>query len=93
MGLVLGWRVAMNANSILVEGVVRPDGSLDVLQKIPLPAGPVQVTVESVSQAPQPERFWKMMETIWANLKADRRTPPTVEEIDAQVAAIRNDAS
>ena len=82
----------MNANAVVVEGVVKPDGSLEVPHKINLPAGPVQVTVESVSQVPQPERFWKMMETIWAKLRGDGRTMPTVDEIDSQIECLRKDA-
>jgi len=82
----------MNAATLIVEGVVKPDGTLEVPQKLRLPAGRVQVTVRSVAEPTQPDRFWKMMESLWADLRAGDRTPRTREEIDAEIDALRNEA-
>jgi hypothetical protein len=49
----------MNTSAVIVEGTVQPDGTLEVTQKVDLPAGSVHVTV-------QPDRFWTMMDSIWA---------------------------
>ena len=35
----------MNAVAVVVEGTVQPDGTLEVTQKVDLPAGRVHVTV------------------------------------------------
>ncbi len=58
----------MNATAVVVEGRVQPDGSLELTQKVSLPAGPVQVTIQPVDEPVQPDRFWKMMESIWADI-------------------------
>ncbi len=82
----------MNAATVVVEGTVQPDGTLEVTQKVNLPAGPVHVTVEPVAEPVQPDRFWTMMESIWAAQLASGRTPRTREEIDAEIEALRNEA-
>src|SRR5205814_3163547 len=40
----------MNATSVTVQGVVKPDGTLEVAGPVSLPAGPVQVQVQPASQ-------------------------------------------
>jgi len=82
----------MNAEVVVVEGRVQPDETLEVTQKVNLPAGPVHVTVQPVAEPVQAERFWKMMESIWAGQLASGRTPRTREEIDAEIEALRNEA-
>ena len=82
----------MSAATVTVEGVVKPDGTLEVPQKLDLPAGRVHVTVQPVTESPQPERFWTMMESLWAHLRAGDRIPRTQEEIDAEIDSMRNEA-
>ena len=82
----------MNAAAVVVEGTVQPDGTLEVTQKVDLPAGRVHVTVQPVAEPVQPDRFWKMMESIWAAQLASGRTPRTLEEIDAEIEALRNES-
>lgn len=82
----------MSAATVNVEGVVEADGTLEVPDKLNLPAGRVQVTVRSVTEPTQPDRFWKMVESIWADLRTSGRTPRTQEEIDAEIDALRNEA-
>jgi predicted RNase H-like nuclease (RuvC/YqgF family) len=81
----------MSAATVIVEGVVKPDGTLELPRKLDLPAGRVQVTVQSVTESTQPDRFWKMMESLWAELRAGGRTPRTREEIDTEISALRNE--
>jgi hypothetical protein len=82
----------MNSTAVVVEGRVQPDGRLEVAQKVNLPPGPVQVTVRPVAEPVQPDRFWRMMESIWADLRASGRTLRTQEEIDAEIDALRDEA-
>ncbi|MGC1720319.1 MAG: hypothetical protein WA746_15150 [Isosphaeraceae bacterium] len=82
----------MNTTAVVVEGRVQPDGRLEVSQKVKLPPGPVQVTVRPVAEPVQPDRFWKMMESIWADLRTSGRVPRTQEEIDAEIDALRSEA-
>jgi hypothetical protein len=82
----------MNTTPVVLEGKVHPDGTLELTRKVDLPAGPVHVTVQPVAEPAQPARFWKMMESIWADLRASGRAPRTQEEIDAEIDALRNEA-
>jgi hypothetical protein len=82
----------MNAAAVVVEGTVQPDGTLEVTQKVDLPAGRVHVTVEPVAEPVQPDRFWRMMESIWAAQLASGRPSRTREEIDAEVEALRDES-
>jgi hypothetical protein len=82
----------MYAAAIVVEGTVQPDGTLQVTQKVDLPAGRVHVTIQPVAEPVQPDRFWKMMESIWAAQLASGRTPRTREEIDAEITVLRDDS-
>jgi hypothetical protein len=82
----------MNATVVVVEGRVLPDGTLELTRKLDLPAGPVHVTVQPLPDPVQPERFWKMLESIWAEQTASGRVPCTREEIDAEIASLHNEA-
>lgn len=82
----------MTATPLTVQGTVGPNGQLELDQPLPLAAGRVQVTVHPLPAAGEPERFWKMMESIWADLRASGRQPRTREEIDAEVKALREEA-
>lgn len=82
----------MNELPVTVQGTIGPDGRLELDQPLPLPVRPVQVTVQPLPTSSEPERFWKMMESIWADLRASGRQPRTREEIDAEVKALREEA-
>ncbi len=82
----------MNAEAVILEGTVQPDGTLEVTQKVNLPAGRVQVTVRPVTELVQPVRFWEMMKSIWAAQLASGRTPRTREEIDAEIEALHDES-
>ena len=84
--------VRVRASAIIVQGIVTPDGTLQVSEKLNVSPGPVQVTVQSVTEPSQPDRFWKMMQTIWADLEANGRTPRTREQIDADIQVLRDEA-
>jgi hypothetical protein len=82
----------MNSEAVVVEGTVKPDGTLEVTQKVDLPAGRVHVTVQPVAEPVQPDRFWRMMESIWAAQLASGRPSRTREEIDAEIEAFRDES-
>jgi hypothetical protein len=82
----------MNATVVVVEGRVQPDGTLELTQKIDFPAGPVHVTVQPIIEPVQPDRFWKLMESIWADRRASGRAHRTREEIDAEIEELRNES-
>jgi hypothetical protein len=81
----------MNINSVMVHGIIRPDGTLELEGKIPLPAGKVQVTVQPVPELPNDDPFWQMMEEIWAGQQARGHVPRSVEDVEAERRQIREE--
>ena len=45
-----------------------------------------------MTEPTRPDRFWEMMESLWADLRTGGRTPRIREEIDAEIDALRNEA-
>ena len=81
----------MTPESIVVHGTIKPDGTLEVTEKVSLPPGPVEVTVKSASQKSE-ESSWAILQRIWADQKASGYVPRTREEIDADLNALRDEA-
>ena len=81
----------MNEKPVVVEGFVKPDGTLEIEGKIPLPAGKVRVTVEGLLLNPEDHPFFQMLERIWATHdQADPRLR-TPEEMEAEYRRYRNE--
>jgi hypothetical protein len=81
----------MSRESIVVPGTVKPDGTLDVTQKVGLPPGPVEVTVRSAKVAASGESVWTVLDRIHAEQQARGYMPRTREEIDAQINEMRDE--
>ena len=80
----------MSAQTI-VQGTLKPDGTLELDQKPNLSPGRVRVIVETATEPARTDRFWAMMEQIWADLKASGHVPRSVEEIEAERQAFRDE--
>jgi hypothetical protein len=83
----------MPANTVVIQGVVKPDGTLELEGKVPLPAGKVTVTLQPVTQVPYSQEndpFFQMLWSIRAAREQAGLRPRTREEIDAQVREIRD---
>ncbi len=76
---------------VIVEGTLKPDGSLELDGKLNLPPGRVQLIVQPLPQLPKDDPFWQTMERIWAAQKARGHVPRGKEEIDAEIAAMRDE--
>ena len=76
---------------VIVQGTLKPDGTLELDQRPTLVPGRVRVTVESMTEPARPDRFWAMMEQIWADLKASGDVPRRVEEVEAERQAFREE--
>ena len=76
---------------VIVQGTLKPDGTLELDQKPNLFPGRVRVTMEPVTEPTRPDRFWAMMEQIWADLKASGHVPRSVEQIEAERQAFRDE--
>jgi hypothetical protein len=81
----------MSTNTVVIYGVVQPDGSLHLEGKIPLPAGKVQITVQAVPEPPEGDPFFDMLKDIWAARAQAGLTPRSVEEVEAQRRQLRDE--
>jgi hypothetical protein len=81
----------MSTPIVTVEGVVRSDGSVEVSEKVSLPAGKVQVTLVPGPQLPQDDPFWQMMQRIWDGQKARGHVARTSSEVEAEREALREE--
>jgi hypothetical protein len=81
----------MNSTSVTVPGIIKPDGTLELEGKLPLPAGKVQVTVQPLPELPRNDPFWQMMEEIWAGQKARGHIPRSEEEVESERRRFREE--
>ena len=74
----------MSLNETVIEGTLKPDGTLELDEKPNLSPGRVQVIVQSLPELPEGDPFWDMMKSIWAGQKARGHVPRSVEEVEAE---------
>lgn len=84
----------MVPQQVVVHGFLRPDGTLEIDERVALPPGPVSVTVAStVSAAPQEkEDTWHVLERIWAERKALGQQSHSREIIDTTINQLRDES-
>ena len=80
----------MNNQQVTIHGQIRPDGSLIIKEKINLPPGPVNVTVQAASAASR-KRTMQVLEEVWAEREALGMVGRGKEEIDAEIDAMREE--
>jgi len=81
----------MSASAVVVQGVVKPDGTLELEGKLPLPAGKVQVTVQPMPELPANDPFWQRMQAIWAGQQARGFVPRSAEEVEEARRQVREE--
>lgn len=81
----------MNVTQV-VEGTLKPDGSLEVTDKFDLPPGRVRVTVEVLNEtSPAGEDWFEYLQRARAEREAAGAVFRTREEIDAEINAMRDE--
>jgi hypothetical protein len=75
----------VNNQPLVIEGTLRPDGTLELDEKIALPAGRVQVIVQPLPQLPPDDPFWQRMQAMWAAQKARGHVPRSAEEVEREL--------
>ena len=69
---------------IELDGVVTPDGTLQLDSTVPLPPGKVRVTVQpAVAELPDDDPFMQRMRGIWAMRERAGLVPRTEEQVRA----------
>ena len=80
----------MSVQQIVIQGRIRPGGTLEVDQKVDLPPGPVSVTLQTVPATTRKPTL-EVLEEIWAQRKARGMVGRSREEIDAEIAGMRDE--
>jgi hypothetical protein len=83
--------VRMSSKTVTVEGNVTAEGLLEVTHKLQLPPGRVRVTVESVSPLEAQQSVLDILADVQLQLTARGNRGRTREEIDADVATLREE--
>src|SRR5205814_1793803 len=83
------WRPAMSVMQTMIEGTIKPDGTLVLDEPANVPAGRVQVIVQALPELPDNDPFWDMMKSIWAGQKARGHIPRNAEEVEADRRELR----
>lgn len=81
----------MSAKPIIVPGVVKPDGTLELAGRIPLPAGQVRVILQPVPELPKGDPFFEMIRGIWAAQDARGHVPRSAEQVEAERRQMRQE--
>lgn len=79
------------STAITVKGVVKSDGSLELEEKIPLPAGEVRVTVQPVMEPEPSDPFWQILQKIWDGQNARGHQPSSEEEVEDRLKLLREE--
>jgi len=78
------------ATVVEIQGTLRPDGTLVLDEKPDLPPGRVRVTVQPVLDYTQTD-IWQFFERLRAEQQARGFVARSREEIDAEIAASRQE--
>ncbi len=81
----------MNLQEIIVEGTLKPDGTLELDRKANLSPGRVTVVLRQETEVflPKDDPFWQRMRSVWDAQKTQGLVPRRSEEIEAQQREMR----
>jgi hypothetical protein len=81
----------MSESPLTLEAVVKPDGTLELGEKIPLPPGRVQITIVPIPELPPNDPFWQRMQARWAAQRARGHVPRSAREVEEERQAVREE--
>ena len=81
----------MSATQVVVQGVLKSDGTLELDEQPTLPPGRVEVTMTLLSQSSARPDPLAELEAIWAELAASGIAPRSAAEIDGELRAGRDE--
>ena len=82
----------MSLTETVIEGTLKPDGTLELDHKPNLPPGRVTVRMQPLAVLPEGDPFFDMLTGIWAARALAGLTPRTVEDIESQRQQLRDHA-
>jgi hypothetical protein len=81
----------MSVPAVTLEAVVKPDGSLELGERIALPPGRVQVTIVPIPELLPNDPFWQRMQALWASQRARGHVPRSAQEVEEERRAVRDE--
>jgi hypothetical protein len=81
----------MSVPAVTLEALVKPDGTLDLSERIALPPGRVQVTIVPLPELPPDDPFWQRMQALWAAQRGRGHVPRSVREVEEERRAVRDE--
>src|SRR5437588_11086291 len=76
--------MTMSLGEVVIEGTLKPDGTLELDHKPNLAPGRVQVILQALPELPDGDPFWDLMKSIWVEQKARGHMARSVEEVEAE---------
>jgi hypothetical protein len=80
----------MTTTVVEIQGTLQPDGTLVLDEKPSLPPGRVRVALRPLAELAQTP-VWQTLDRIWTGQGARGHVPRSREEIDADLAALRDE--
>jgi hypothetical protein len=81
----------MSTIQVVVQGTLKPDGTLELEKTPSVPAGPVEVTIRSLQAATPRKDWWQYLQRARAELEAMGHRFANESEIARYIAEIRSD--
>jgi hypothetical protein len=81
----------MSVPTVTLEAAVKPDGTLELGERIALPPGRVQVTIVPIPELPANDPFWHRMQALWAAQRARGHVPCVAEDVEEERRAVRDE--
>jgi len=80
-------------SEVVLNGTLKPDGTLELDSRPALALGRVVVTVRAAVQPPSASGrgWWEVAQRIWAEQAASGHCPRSKEQVDADLAALRGE--
>jgi hypothetical protein len=82
----------MSLRETVIEGTLKPDGTLELDHKPNLPPGRVTVRMQPSAVLPTGDPFFDMLKGIWAARAQAGLIPRSVEEVEVQRRQLRDDS-
>jgi hypothetical protein len=79
----------MSFDGVIVQGTLKPDGTLELDERVDLAPGRVQVTMVPLPDLPKDDPFWQRMEAMWADQRRRGHVARSVQEVEAERRAVR----
>jgi hypothetical protein len=76
---------------VILQGTLKPDGTLELDEKPNLPPGRVQVTMAALPVLPPQDPLGQMLEGIWEGQRQRGHVPRSVEEVEAERRKVREE--